>query len=98
LDPAHDRDIRMHRIDADDAFRDLSASSKVNAEWAFLEYLRDLGRSAADDWLEANFDAVGTKPTVDLSGELSPGLRPAAERGLGARVKRFLETHRRPAA
>ena len=46
------RDIRMHRIDADEAFKDLSASSKVNAEWAFLEYLRDLGRSAAGDWLE----------------------------------------------
>src|SRR3954471_7270311 len=52
------RDIRLHRIDADEAFKNLSASSKVNAEWAFLEYLRDLGRSAAEDWLADHFDAV----------------------------------------
>ncbi len=57
------RDIRMHRIDADEAFRDLSASSKVNAEWAFLEYLRDLGRSAADDWLadDLQWSATGRR-------------------------------------
>ena len=61
------RDIRMHRIDADEAFKDLSASSKVNAEWAFLEYLRDLGRTAASDWLDEHFDAVGDRPTLDLS-------------------------------
>ena len=60
----------MHRIDADEAFKDLSASSKINAEWAFLEYLRDLGRTAAEDWLEEHFDAVGMRPTLDLSEEL----------------------------
>ena len=59
LDSREYRDIRMHRIDADEAFKDLSAASKINAEWAFLEYLRDLGRSAAEDWLAENFEAVG---------------------------------------
>ena len=63
---ANIRDIRMHRIDADEAFKDLSASSKINAEWAFLEYLRDLGRTAAGDWLELNYDNVGIEPTLDL--------------------------------
>jgi len=91
------RAIRMHRIDADEAFKDLSASSKVNAEWAFLEYLRDLGRSAAEDWLVANYDAVGERPTLDVSGEISatPGLKP---RSLGARTLEFLATRRKPAA
>ena len=67
------RDIRMHRIDADEAFKDLSASSKVNAEWAFLEYLRDLGRTAAEDWLADHFDAVGrqadARPFRGTAGE-----------------------------
>ena len=75
----------MHRIDADDAFKDLSASSKVNAEWAFLEYLRDLGRNAAEDWLADHFDAVGMRPTLDLSEELQAQAAHAALRRAWAR-------------
>ncbi|RUX66655.1 patatin-like phospholipase family protein, partial [Mesorhizobium sp. M2A.F.Ca.ET.040.01.1.1] len=90
------RDIRMHRIDADEAFKDLSASSKVNAEWAFLAYLRDLGRSAASDWLEENYDAVGKRPTLDLSGELDDGYRPVRGPAPGRRVKEFLAIRRKP--
>lgn len=92
------RDIRMHRIDADEAFRDLSASSKLNAEWAFLEYLRDLGRSAAGDWLEENFAKVGKEPTLDLSDMLVPDLMPKTSTRLGTRVREFLATRQRPPA
>jgi NTE family protein len=92
------RDIRMHRIDADEAFKDLSASSKVNAEWAFLEYLRDLGRTAASDWLEENYDSVGERPTLDLSGDLDEEYRPMRSKGLGKRVQEFMATHKKPAA
>ncbi len=90
------RDIRMHRIDADEAFKGLSASSKINAEWAFLEYLRDLGRDAASDWLEAHFEAVGERPTLDLSGELEDRIRPQPAMAPGSRVSRFLATRKRP--
>lgn len=92
------RDIRMHRIDADEAFKDLSASSKVNAEWAFLAYLRDLGRSAASDWLEENYDAVGSRATLDLSGELDDGFNFKPMRGPapGRRVKEFLAARIKP--
>ena len=96
LDQKHYRSIRMHRIDADEALEDLSASSKVNAEWAFLESLRDLGRSAAEDWLAGNFEAVGERATLDISGELAPGLAGAVRRTPGARVRDFLATRRRP--
>src|SRR5690606_3550806 len=65
------RNIRMHRIDGDEALKDLSASSKVNAEWAFLEYLRDLGRSVADDWLTEHYADIGRRATLDISGELA---------------------------
>lgn len=92
------RDIRMHRIDADEAFKDLSASSKINAEWAFLEYLRDLGRTAASDWLEDNFDSVGRSATVDLSGELDEGFKPMRGPSMGRRVREFLATRPKPAA
>ena len=97
------RDIRMHRIDADEAFKDLSASSKINAEWAFLEYLRDLGRSAATDRLDEHCDAVGKRPTIDLTDDLVAGDRRNASQmpprhGPGVRVREFLTTRRKPAA
>ena len=89
---SHDdyRDIRMHRIDADEAFRDLAASSKINAEWAFLKYLRDLGRVAAQDWLADCYADVGHQPTIDISDMLAPPLRPAVPRSMGSRVRAFL--------
>lgn len=95
LDSGQYRDIRMHRIDADEAFKDLSASSKINAEWAFLEYLRDLGRSAAEDWLADHFDAVGKTATLDLSDMLAPGMKP--RRTIGRRVQEFMSTRKKPA-
>ena len=91
------RDIRMHRIDADEAFKDLSASSKVNAEWAFLEYLRDLGRTAAEDWLAENYDKVGVEQTLDLSGMLADGFRADGKPRLGDRVRSFLASRKKPA-
>jgi NTE family protein len=90
------RDIRMHRIDADEAFKDLSASSKVNAEWAFLEYLRDLGRNAAGDWLDENVDRVGREPTVDVWADMAPHKPAEPRRHLGKRVREFLDRRLKP--
>ena len=36
----------------------------------FLE-LRDAGRTTARRWLEANYDAIGTRATLDLRAEVS---------------------------
>lgn len=69
--------IRMHRIDADDAVRDLSASSKLNAEKSFITFMHDLGRAAAFDFLDAHFDAIGKEATLDLSNELRADILPA---------------------
>lgn len=66
LDADHYRRERIHIIENQAALKPLGASSKVNAEWAFLTHLRDLGRQTADDWLDANFEAVGERSTVDL--------------------------------
>jgi hypothetical protein len=35
-------------------------------ERAFLLYLRDIGRAAADLWLEANFDSIGVNSSIDV--------------------------------
>lgn len=59
--------VRMHLVEADEELSKLSASSKLNAEWAFLVHLRDIGRKTASEWLQNNFDALGKRGTFDLT-------------------------------
>ncbi|QPC42240.1 patatin-like phospholipase family protein [Kaustia mangrovi] len=66
LEWGHYKRLRLHRIDADDAFKELSASTKFNAEWDFLTHLRDLGRDAASQWLKAHASDVGKRSSVDI--------------------------------
>jgi NTE family protein len=66
LDSERYRDLLVHIISLDQKDSLLGASSKLNAEPAFLEYLCAQGRLAADTWLEANFDALGQRSTVDI--------------------------------
>ena len=66
LDENRYRRERIHIIENQDALIPLGASSKMNAEWAFLTHLRDLGRETATRWFEAHFDDVGERSTVDL--------------------------------
>ena len=63
------RQMFMHRIN-DKALDTLGASSKMNNKPTFLEYLRKIGWSAAEQWLKANLPFVGKRSTVDLSGLL----------------------------
>lgn len=71
LDHNEYKRVYLHRISADEDLKPLSASSKLNAEWAFLTHLRDIGWRAADHWLAANFDRIGTESSVDLRAEFS---------------------------
>ncbi|MEP3258697.1 MAG: patatin-like phospholipase family protein, partial [Roseibium sp.] len=61
--------VHVHRITADE-LKPLQASSKVNAEWAFLTELKSIGRNAAESWVDQNFAAVGSHSTVNLRQEL----------------------------
>ncbi|MEM9047870.1 MAG: patatin-like phospholipase family protein [Pseudomonadota bacterium] len=60
------RKIRIHMIRDDAHLNPLGSSSKLNAEWAFLEHLRDIGRSAAESWLAKHWSDLGVRPTVDI--------------------------------
>jgi NTE family protein len=57
--------MRVHRI-ASAAMTELSSSSKLLAEWAFLCMLRDEGRRAAEAFLDAHGADVGVRSTFDL--------------------------------
>lgn len=65
LDPNRYKDIRLHWIADPDGMLELGATSKLNAEWSFLTYLRDMGRARATEWLNENFDAVGQRSSID---------------------------------
>lgn len=60
------RQQRLHLIENEDALIPLGAPSKLNAEWAFLCHLRDLGRDTAEHWLAKTYDRVGQEATVDV--------------------------------
>ena len=60
------REIFLHRIGGADELAGLSASSKLNADWAFQTHLRDLGRQAASVWLDKHYDCIGVRGTMDV--------------------------------
>ena len=61
--------LRLHRIAGAEELSDLSSSSKFNTEWPFFLHLRDLGRAAADAFLQKNFAAIGRRGTLDPAAE-----------------------------
>jgi NTE family protein len=57
--------VLIHSI-SDDAFMGaLTPTSKFNADWDFLIFLRDQGRKCADNWLAQNFAKLGVESSVD---------------------------------
>ncbi len=58
--------VKMHAIEPAQQMQELSSSSKLNLELEFLHYLRDLGRTAAQEWLDQNFTKVGKVASLDL--------------------------------
>jgi NTE family protein len=56
----------MHRIHGGRRLDEYTASSRLNADWAFFKELKDLGRAAARRWLRKNHEAIGERSTLDL--------------------------------
>ena len=67
LDESKYRRERIHIIENSEEMLKLGASSKLNAEWQFLEHLHSIGRDTASAWIDENFDQIGVDSTVDLS-------------------------------
>ena len=62
--------MRMHRIMTEKMI-ELGYSSKMNAERAFLNMLREEGRRAASAFLEAHANDLGRRSTTDLDALLA---------------------------
>jgi NTE family protein len=70
------REVFLHIIHTDEEVKDLAASSKLNAEWPYLEMLFERGRGWASAWLETHFDAIGERSTLDLEEVFEDAPRP----------------------
>jgi len=77
---------RLHRIGGAGRLESFDAATKFDVSWPFLKELRALGRADAQAWLEANFDAIGVKSTLDIDRELMR--EPAKEPVKGAPAAR----------
>lgn len=66
LEPGEYRRMHIHVIEAQGRMAGLDASSKLNAEWPFLTALFEIGREAAGNWLQKNFDSLGVHSTTQV--------------------------------
>jgi NTE family protein len=60
------KSMNMHVVSAEDELRKLGVASKGNASIDFLHYLRDVGRKAAEQWLQTSWDAIGERSSIDV--------------------------------
>ncbi len=75
------RKVLFHMIESEKQLEFLEASSKFNTEWTFLLKLHDLGRAAAQRWIDTHFASLGRCSTVDLgalAGHEPPAPEPAS--------------------
>ncbi|HML41331.1 MAG: patatin-like phospholipase family protein [Hyphomicrobium zavarzinii] len=61
--------MRVHAV-PNDTMSKLGYSSKLNAEWPFLEMLRDEGRRSADEFMTKHSQDLGRRSSVDLDSLL----------------------------
>ena len=64
------RRINVHRIVLEGATKKLSASTRMNTDYDFFDMLRKTGMRAARRFLDAHFDDIGVRSTVDLAADV----------------------------
>ncbi|MDN0076323.1 patatin-like phospholipase family protein [Crenobacter sp. SG2303] len=63
------KEMLIHSIRSDQTMAALSVSSKYNADWDFLCFLRDKGRTEAEAWLKENYQNIGQRSSIDIGKE-----------------------------
>ncbi len=69
LDPDAYRRINIHTIDAEAEMASLGVSSKLNADASFLGYMKGLGETYAQGFLDDHFDKIGVDSSTDIAGK-----------------------------
>jgi NTE family protein len=68
------RALNLHVIENEQLMAQLSVYSKLNVQPAFIDALREHGRSRADGWLKWKFSFIGARSSVRL-GRFLPSLQ-----------------------
>ncbi len=66
LDSDRYHPVLIHMIESEDEMRKLGSATKMLIEPDFLKHLFEMGREAADGWLERSFKSVGIESSVDV--------------------------------
>jgi NTE family protein len=61
--------VFVHTIDAEEVLAGFNVSSKLNPDWDFLCYLRDLGRAKAAEFIEQHLDKIGVRSSADIAAK-----------------------------
>jgi NTE family protein len=75
IDPAHYKDVLMHRIDGGDVLETFTASTKISTRASLIHELRDLGQASARAWLLKRFSALGVKSTINIQQDYLDDMR-----------------------
>lgn len=65
-DTRHSR-MFIHWIGNDRLMSELGTATQFHPEWGLLCRLRDAGRRSASQWIEQNFEHIGSRSTVDVA-------------------------------
>jgi NTE family protein len=72
LKPGEFRRLKLHRIVMEEPGQGV-ASSTLNTDYEYFETLRKLGQRATRRFLDAHFDDIGKRSTIDLAeAEIEP--------------------------
>jgi NTE family protein len=81
LDPAHYKDVLMHRIDGGRELDAYPASSKAETDADLIYRLRDLGKRCATEWLEQKLPCLGVASSINIARDYLDDMRvPVAAR------------------
>ncbi len=70
IGPDRYKRVNMHRVVLDAFDEELDPMGPVNIDYEFFEMLRDRGRDAARRFLDAHFEDIGIRETMDLADEV----------------------------
>lgn len=75
LDPAHYKDVLMHRIDGGEILEQMGATTKVSTEANLIRSLHELGQTHARRWLSEHRKDLGVCSTLNIARDYLDDLR-----------------------
>ncbi len=61
------RRVNVHMVEPPPELQALNASSKMNANWEFFVFLKEIGRTEMDKWLKKHKKMIGVNSTMDIT-------------------------------